>query len=233
MKRRFAVSFVVGRSAAVLLLLLSFTARLAHADGINGAAGGAVGLWVNTNVEALHITPTGNVGIGTTSPNALLEVSHSGFNSGVRLTDTTNAANSLEISNFGVGSGIAFDPQANGGNFYFGRNFSLSNFVVQSGNVGIGTATPGVQLEISTHGSATPGFKITDTTNAANSLAINNFGSGAGVAFDPQGNGGNFYFGRNFSLSNFIVQSGNVGIGTTTPNALLDVVGTGPATVTI
>jgi len=59
------------------ILLLSFSASTfpAYADGINGTVGGAVGLFVNTNTEALHITSTGNVGIGSTSPVSSLDLS--------------------------------------------------------------------------------------------------------------------------------------------------------------
>ena len=56
---------------ALLALGAALCLDAAWADGINGTVNGAVGLWAN-NVEALHITPTDMVGIGTTSPQSLL-----------------------------------------------------------------------------------------------------------------------------------------------------------------
>jgi len=60
---------------AVWALAALMMSRAANADGLNGTPNGWVGLFVNGATEALHITTTGNVGIGSTSPVSSLDLS--------------------------------------------------------------------------------------------------------------------------------------------------------------
>ena len=57
-----------------LAALLSDSLTGAFADGINGQPNGSVGLYVNGSTEAMHITTTGAVGIGTAAPSEVLDV---------------------------------------------------------------------------------------------------------------------------------------------------------------
>jgi hypothetical protein len=118
--------------------------------------------------ERMRITPTGNVGIGTTSPNANLEISKigtaevrvSGLPSGSGYGGNANLW--LQTGTYGT-SEIAFGPAvagtaatASGGIEYndyykkltFKTNYSDRVVINSTGNVGIGTTTANVRLEI-------------------------------------------------------------------------------------
>ncbi len=90
-----------------------------------------------------------------------------------------------------------------------------------TGNVGIGTTSPTGKLEV-----VDGDVLVTNSTAMTGSLRIRGWNSaGTGINFDPQADGGNFYFGRDNTLSKLIIQSGNVGIGTTSPAATLGLQG--------
>ncbi|MHA0111982.1 hypothetical protein ACXYUI_33725, partial [Klebsiella pneumoniae] len=57
------------------------------------------------------------------------------------------------------GPGVNFDPQSANGNFYFGKDNALTYFIVSSGNVGIGSATPAYKLDIAGDTRTTGCFK--------------------------------------------------------------------------
>ena len=89
---------------------------------------------------------SGNVGIGTTSPFTNLEIEGSGLDSIIRLYTATGAANirTWEMRAVGVaGEGLLF-RQVNDANTVYTNRMILDN----SGNVGIGTTSPGAKLEI-------------------------------------------------------------------------------------
>jgi hypothetical protein len=101
-------------------------------------------LFVNNSVEAMRITATGNVGIGTGSPGSVLDVV------GTSVTDIFHVRNGTTYFAVGVTSGGAsavnafqtgvgaqqLQFQTTGGTSYFG------------GNVGIGTTTPNSLLHV-------------------------------------------------------------------------------------
>lgn len=115
-------------------------------------------------------------------------------------------------------------------------------FVDNSGNVGIGTATPGVPLHlIAPNTGPTPGegIRIQGTQSTGSNLAYLSFANGAGTAIGYVGDGGggenNVYlgaYGADIGLVNSTFgtvltakSTGSVGIGTSTPSAKLDVRG--------
>jgi len=148
--------------------------------------------------------PTGNVGIGTLNPTKDLEI-NGGDGIGIRLFNTN--ANSWDILNAQYGK-LDF---VRGGTNIFMR-------IDQSGNVGIGTTSPGKKMEIS--GGDGVGIRLRNTN--ANSWDILNSLNGT-LDFVR---GGTNTFMR-------IDQVGNVGFGTTSPSYNLEVKGTGERVIGI
>jgi hypothetical protein len=172
---------------------------------------------------------TGNVGIGTTTPDAALHVAGvipiaptgSGVLMGlqsnygiVHLNGSTGGI--LDFSSSGVDrkGRILYD---NAGNYMqIQTNGSDKVRIDSSGNVGIGTTTPTEKLDVSGYIKASTGFRMGNYTilsEGGNETILSN------TAF----------YGLLFKTNNAtrmkITNAGNVGIGTTSPSANLHVVG--------
>ena len=135
-----------------------------------------------TLVESMRIDQDGNVGIGTTSPGARLEVSYTNTGIGAIVGNTTHnsqlqiytaaASKNSEIwfgdaGNASVGK-IDYDHANDSLNFAV--NAAERMRITSSGNVGIGTTSPNTLLDVSSSnfGATAPTVRITNTLNVGN-----------------------------------------------------------------
>lgn len=92
--------------------------------------------------------------------------------------------------------------------------------ITKDGKVGIGTASPIGQLDVV--GGGNTRLRVIDSPNGQG-VVTQAWYDGANI--DPIFDGGNLYLGRETLWSNIFIQSGNVGIGTTSTTQKLDVIG--------
>jgi len=183
----------------------------------------------------------GNVGIGTTVPqqnlsvNAGLNIDQAGKNGGGTLTPGLSFG-SLTGSNTSSGEGIASNQSTGGKNpggldFYTNNAAQLS--ITNKGAVGIGTQAPGATLDVAS-GLLHIGGTESPTVSAQGAYLGWNGWNGGGTGetdfINNQGLGtGGFAFmntppsGGPPTTLMFITGSGNVGIGTTSPQQNLSV----------
>lgn len=178
----------------------------------------------------------GNVGIGTTSPGNLLHVSGNSYD--LARFESSGTSAGLSIKSSGHQYELQSDPSDSF--IIYDRTNSAYRMVIQnSGNVGIGTTNPGRKLDV-------VGDVVVqgdDGWNGGGDIAPIFFGSnpaqgvgigflyGQGMAFDTYKAGSNGSLGGTDSLTAMFIQTttGNVGIGTTTPNfKLVSTNSTGP-----
>jgi len=141
--------------------------------GNHGSEQGAIAFHTSNNdypVERVRITQAGNIGIGTTNPSVFFQVGSNTFaitTSGNIGIGTTNPTDKLHISNVGLSTNLLLENTGSGGRKYSvgttnnsnslgGGNFVIydidataARFIIDSsGNIGIGTTTPTVKLEV-------------------------------------------------------------------------------------
>jgi hypothetical protein len=161
--------------------------------------------------ERMRIDSSGNVGIGTTAPSSILEISGAGDDTNVIvMSQGGNYKNSIQNSHSGSASNARMS--------FFVHDSSTTQANVMSllgsGNVGIGTTSPARNLTVNGSIQFTSGGVIEAGTTTLNTYI-------AGV----EGASGRWVFATNGSERMRIDSSGNVGIGTTSPTEKLDVVG--------
>lgn len=178
--------------------------------------------------EAIRITSAGNVGIGTTSPNAI------GANIGLSINHATDAV--IELNRAGARAGFLY---VDSGKFLiqdyrnlpliFGTSDTERMRITGAGLAGIGTTSPDYALTISGSTDATSGIRIKNTNGTTsapriiieqnNAQKMNMYSYGDSFAFNYTLTGGvSFYDGVNNLTRLYINGSGNVGIGTSSPN---------------
>ncbi len=153
--------------------------------------------------EAMRITSSGNVGIGTTAVR-----NNGGLNTAMQLTGTDYPLFSINGSNSGIGVNTGVGSSGGYTGTYTAHPFSITTSdtvrmsVTASGNVGIGTTSPTSPLHIKIAG-----------TGGSNILSLENDSN----KYDFRLNGPTLLI-RDGSVDRISVTSGgNVGIGTTSP----------------
>lgn len=194
-------------------------------------------------IERMVISPDGNVGIGTSNPQRLLQVGDANLPNSqglIRLASRTGTGHdALREWDFGVpetdddvsGAGYSFviDDIASGA----GPEFMIK---YGSGNVGIGTTSPTYKLHVAGRVYVASGIESANgLLLRGNSIETPEIGSDdSEVAVNYAGYNSGYTRYRNFHVYNgrggsaLLVRGsdGNVGIGTTSPQAKLDVAGT-------
>ena len=183
----------------------------------------------------LIVNSSGQVGIGTTSPDTLLDVSSSD-NTYLTVQSTANDKNALTFyktgqvasSGFYVGLNASEEAmvwQTENNVIRFGTNNTERLRISSSGNVGIGTSSPNNLLDV--QGASNPQLKVSATNTGTNSagLYIENQGQRnwqiwADRSSDQLRIGNN---GR--AATNIAITDTRVGIGTTSPDELLHIEG--------
>ena len=206
---------------------------------------------INVDSNTLFVDDANNrVGIGTGSPAYTLDIATS---SSPTVRITRNGATDLRLSASIVGNGAFIGTYSNSP-VSFLTNSAVQAVITETGNVGIGTTSPSVKLEIA---DSIPVLRITGTRNAswtidqtmasleyfsedASGTAANSvrasinlvnetsvFGSTTGLSFSTKGDVAGLPTERMR-----INASGNVGIGTTSPTSRLQVKGSGTTSAT-
>ncbi|GAA4279914.1 hypothetical protein [Gaetbulibacter aestuarii] len=181
----------------------------------------------------LHAQTDTNTGIGTKTPEKKLTVESSVADDGfllntpspsIWLTDFNAATKSWRLMSEASLDGLLFRSKNNNNSTWTDRLFIQRS----NGNVGIGTTTPDKKLTIIGNGismtSTNPSIWFFDssTGDANKAWRIENQGQDDGLRFWSQEDTGN----NNRNVRLFLQHStGNVGIGTTSPEERLDVDG--------
>ena len=167
------------------------------------------------------------LGIGTTSPQDVLHVTQGsdafrgitieGANPGLYLKDT-GATSAFHIANNGNSLYFLKDSDGNGTyNSILGYWNSSDNFIFNVGNVGIGTTSPAVKLDV---------VGDAQLQSAAPRLVMKETGTSKDFSLKVQTDGRFSFINDNLASEVLTIeQGGNVGIGTSSPGSKLDVNG--------
>lgn len=175
-------------------------------DFANGTSAGDL-------IEKVRFTHEGNVGIGTTSPSSILEVGNNSGSHAITINKSTTGTGTLYFDN--DGNHKVYIQADSGENLRIGVNNAEKLCILESGNVGIGTTSPGAKFHINVDSEDNqPALlieKVSDNNETA--LVVKHISSSniRGIA-DFQNTSGSVMK---------ILADGNVGIGTTSPTGLL------------
>jgi hypothetical protein len=200
--------------------------------------------------ERMRIDSSGNVGIGATAPLRKLHVvgnfavnaatdqyygvnisGGEGSDPKITIGDWHNSGSTLQWDSSARSLNLDTQYSTSAGTFNITGNDGASTFltILPSGNVGIGTTSPGAKLEIAGF-STGQGLKMNYGNSSGTIEAVNfiaNGGANGVIGMQMVSAGvGDLWLGGSNGRSLTLYRDGNVGIGTSTPNAKLDVQGT-------
>jgi hypothetical protein len=161
-----------------------------------------------TSADLIIATSTGNVGIGTTSPDYTLEVAAG--TPEVSLEDTSSSAKfrlkldgvAASITNHGSNGDLTFVTQGTG------------DFIFSNGKVGIGTTSPGRLLELSADTNSTVDlFRLTNADSTYSQTVDFSLDTNKDLVIAGSSGNGGIHF--NMGSRGYTFSNGNVGIGMT------------------
>jgi len=219
--------------------------------GLENKENGYLSLATNAS-EKMRITSDGKVGIGTTSPTYKLHTKgtvNGNVNIAVENTSTgTDAYSSYRFKNDSIDTAVMFLNGSNNTNYAgasslnmyqgtslplgFVTNNQLRMIVDGDGNVGIGTSSPAAKFEVNSGAIVAAFFKSSSNTvpvslfttnNAISTIGFRGLGSTSEYHVRVGANVNDFVAYTNNTEKLRITSGGNVGIGTSSPGAKLDV----------
>ncbi|HLY63452.1 MAG TPA: hypothetical protein VKV95_22150, partial [Terriglobia bacterium] len=205
-------------------------------------------------VENSMITQSGsNVGIGTASPGAQLDVQNPTTQNNIAIRATNANGTMMLIPNLSTSAYNGLVQAGDQGIIFYGTAPNAGNLVIgpwsgigtpgirmtAAGNVGIGTSSPGALLDIK-NSTAQNNVALRAANANGTMMFIPNLGAGAYNGLVQAGDQGIIFYGTAPNAGNFVIgpwsgsgspgvritAAGNVGIGATAPTATLEVNGT-------
>ena len=201
----------------------------------NAATKATIG-YASSQDRSVNFTNSGagdiSVGIGTTSPVQKLHINNSTASSASYAKFSNAQTGTTTADGFDVGVNTGADAviwQRENSNLLFATNNTERIRINSAGNVGIGTTSPAVQLELGDNtadeklrltgaASGKPLMTFYNTTTKIGQIAS----SSVGITVTSLGSG-NMSFENGGNTRLVIENGGNVGIGTTSPGYKLDV----------
>jgi hypothetical protein len=165
--------------------------------------------------QDLLLNPDGNVGIGTSTPSAKLEVFGTGNT--LRLDSDANGSKEILFRNVGTGTAtiktdgdLKLYTEDAGKNILFDTTGGEKMRITADGNVGIGTTSPSQKLHVVGKALITDDVQLT--------------GSNPRIDFNSNGTSSLRFYDTDAALERMrINESGNIGIGDSAPSFILDV----------
>ncbi|HRK55437.1 MAG TPA: tail fiber protein [Cyclobacteriaceae bacterium] len=198
-------------------------------------------LYFNTNYDPkMVLTTSGNFGVGTLTPSNKLDVNGIIGINGTPVINTGNSANDIYINSrvirnesTALTDGMYINYNSTGGvsahlKFYANGTTERMRIDASTGNVGIGTSTPYSSARLHAKSpAANPWGILTEANSNDKVIALGHDGSSGVIATSYLSTGG--WSPLQFRTQNLarmtIIEDGNVGIGTETPDSKLTVKG--------